>query len=160
MEAEPSYPEGAEFLAGTTIRMDRTCKVRTMRALRTGNVVPRTWEHLGTALSLLDRLASCHWGCAGGDHAAEHLVLRALNSIRAGVGLMLSGFYDEALNVLRSAGEIVNLLSLFQCDEAAFDRWRDADASGRWISLPPGRVRKALEDLGHASLLGKERYGS
>ena len=155
---ESNYPEGADFLEGT-FRMELACTTTTKRAIpQMGNLAPQTWSHLGTCLSLLDRLATCHWECSGGDHTCERLVLRTLNAIRAGISLTRAGFYDEALNTLRGASEIVNLLQLFELDPKSFHRWRQADASERWDLASPGKVRKMLEELGQASLLDKDRY--
>jgi hypothetical protein len=57
-----------------------------------GKAAPQTLEHLGTVLSLLDRLASCHWGCKGGDHVAEYLAGRCCSSARASLRLLRHGY--------------------------------------------------------------------
>ncbi len=44
-----------------------------------GKRAPLIYEKLGTGLSLLLQVASCQWGCRGGDHREENLLRRLAN---------------------------------------------------------------------------------
>ena len=61
---------------------------------------------LDVLLSYLERAAACFGGCQGGDHRAEFLTGRAVSSCQAALLLMTSGYYDDALSMIRSLGEI------------------------------------------------------
>ena len=72
--------------------------------------VCQTMDALGTALSYLDRMASCWWGCRQSTHIEERLVGKVASNARAALHLMRAGYYDEALGLIRQIGETANLL--------------------------------------------------
>jgi len=109
-------PEGSDFLKLVSQQED-ACEARTASALpRLGKLAPACYRNLGTVLSLLDRAASCYWGCRGGDHVVEYIAGRSCSSARAARRLFEFGYYDESLSINRSIGEIANLLLLFNFD--------------------------------------------
>ena len=107
-----------------------------------GEKAPQCIRELGTVLSLLDRLASCFWGCSKGDHVIEYLAGRAGSFARAALRLTRLGFYDEALVLVRSIGEISNLLVLDQ----------------RRKEFDPVKVRIALEKMGKPIPMSRDKY--
>ena len=138
-------PVGAEFLQ-LLEDLENDCLAGTTKRLsELGKVAPQTLEHLGTVLSLLDRLASCHWGCNGGDHIAEYLAGRCCSSSRASFRLIRHGYYDESLALTRSIAETANLLFLFWRQPTSFEQWKKADKSARLREFGPAAVRKRLE---------------
>jgi hypothetical protein len=52
---------------------------------------------LGTSLSVLYQLGTCHGRCRGGDHILESLAGRTNNLGSAAFLLTMNGYYDEAL---------------------------------------------------------------
>lgn len=44
-----------------------------------GERAPRIYREVGTALSLFLQIASCQWGCRGGEHREENLIRRLAN---------------------------------------------------------------------------------
>lgn len=78
---------------------------------------------LGVSLSILYQAATCHRECFGGPHVFESLSGRAYNLACSAYILSCRGFYDEALNLVRSMGEISNLISMSAVDKSALDRW-------------------------------------
>jgi hypothetical protein len=54
--------------------------------------------------------------------------------------------YDEALNLVRSMGEITNLIAMTIVDQNALKRWLNADKNTRIREFAPGKVRKILKD--------------
>jgi hypothetical protein len=124
-----------------------------------GEKAPRTWMQLWTCMAVLDGLSSCRWGCAGGDHVVERLLARVFGSVRAALRLARAGLYDEALNALRTAGEVVNLLTLMQEDPELLSRWRRESPRGRYAMARPTKVIKALKELGReGSSLDADKY--
>jgi hypothetical protein len=116
---------------------------------------------IGTALSLLDRVSSCWWVCPGGgceEHIVQYLAARGCNLGLASLRLTRFGFYDEALGLVRSMGEIANLLALFQLDKAAYEKWRGSDRETRVGKFGPGKVRKRIEALGGLPPMNEETY--
>jgi hypothetical protein len=148
-----------EFLE-TLFRFEADCEEETAQYLpHAGKKAPRTWESLGTGLAVLDGLSSCWWGCQGGDHAVEYLLARVVGSVRARLRLARGGLYDEALNAQRTAGEVMNLLTLFQLDPPALEAWRAASAHERFGLARPTKVIKRLAALGREeSSLNAEKY--
>jgi hypothetical protein len=102
---------------------------------------------LGTLLSLLDRAASCFWGCHGGNHVAEQLACRVCSCARAALRLLLFGLYDESLSITRSIGETANLMLLLTLDQAALAHWGASTPRQRQERFGPDIVRLRLEAL-------------
>ena len=142
----PKIPIGTDFL-DLLRQQERSCEASFDNWLpHAGKKAPQTIETLGTVLSYLDRIASCWWGCDGGDHQQERLVGRAASNARAALLLLRAGYYDEALGVVRQIGELANLLWLFMNSSEAFLEWRNANESVRRRSFRAVRVRERLED--------------
>jgi hypothetical protein len=154
-----SLPRGNDYFE-TLLRLEADCEAATAAYLPGAEEkAPKTWVCLGTNLALLDALSSCHWGCRGGDHVVEYLLGRTVGSIRATLRLARAGLYDESLNALRTAGEIVNLLTLFQSDPALLEHWRTALPRERFQLARPTHVQKRLAAMGREeSSLNSEKY--
>jgi hypothetical protein len=151
-------PEGVDFFA-LTRDLENRCETETdERIPQMGTRAPKCYEQLGTVLSLLDRLSSCWWGCAKGQHIVEYLTGRATSNARAAIRLMKFGFYDEALILARAIGETCNLLMLFTYDRDAMNQWRSAATRTERDAFLPISVRKRLEQLAGRPLILKDRY--
>ena len=152
-------PEGTDFLE-TLRHQEEACEESFDNWLPTaGQKAPQTLDTLGTALSLLDRIASCWWGCEGGDHQRERLLGRADSNSRAIVLLLRMGYYDEALGIVRQLGELVNLLWLFMLSDEALLEWQGADEEERRRRFKPVDVRIRIEDLDAPQPMDQHLYG-
>jgi hypothetical protein len=99
---------------------------------------------LDATLIVLDRTASCTDGCDGGDHALERLLTRS-TSISVGAWTLAErGQYDEAMILIRSLGEMTNLLSLFAANPSEFTRWQNLSYRDRRREFDPAPTRKRL----------------
>ena len=155
----PKIPIGAEFL-DLLRQQERICEASFDSWLpHAGKKAPQTTEALGTVLSYLDRIASCWWGCDGGDHQQERLVGRAASNARATLLLLRAGYYDEALGVVRQIGELANLLWLFMNSDESFLEWRSANEKVRRRSFSAVRVRERLEGIGVLMPMDETLYG-
>ena len=151
-------PVGLDFLR-LLRQQERECEITLDEWLPSaGEKAPKAIEALGTALSYLDRIASCWWGCDGGDHQRERIVGRAVSNTRAALLLLRSGYYDEALGMARQIGEIANLLLLFISDDEAFREWADLGDQERRSSFRPVRVRERLEAVGIGVVMDEGLY--
>ncbi len=103
---------------------------------------------LGESMAALYLAATCHRKCWGGDHILEALAARIYNLACASYSLISVGFYDEALSLVRSIGEIANLLSLSVNDKPKFVDWIKSSKRERIREFSPARVRKLLEKSG------------
>ncbi len=101
---------------------------------------------LGTALSALYQLGTCHGHCRGGDHILESLAGRTNNLGSAAFLLTMNGYYDEALGLIRSIGEIANLLLLFAENPAKYGEWVQATKKARIKNFGPSAVQKLMKD--------------
>lgn len=124
-----------------------------------GEKAPGCYEMMGRCLGLLDAFSSCAWKCSEGDHILERLVGRANNCARGALRLAFMGFYDESLTLIRSVGEIANLLSLFSERRELFDRWKALDERTRRQEFSPIKVRRALEEIGTPIRVSTSAYG-
>jgi hypothetical protein len=61
--------------------------------------------------------------------------------------LLYFGFYDEALGLIRSIGELGNLLLLFNQDRTVYANWRALPDDQRRQQFRPVKVRIALERI-------------
>lgn len=120
----------------------------------------RVLDQLSRCLTRLESWATCTDGCHGGDHLLERLSCRVIGHAAASVRLAFSGHYDEAIALERAVGELANLLSLFSCDAAALEDWKQADDRKRRNAYAPVAVRKRLETLGGITWMDQGTYGS
>jgi hypothetical protein len=155
---DPEIPEGLEFFRRLQAGVVGPCLASTDCFLEGDSRTSRVVDHLGTVLSLLDRLSSCFWGCHHGDHLKEYLLGRACTSTSAGYILVRHGHYDAALGIARDVGEIANLLMLFGADTGAFEQWRSSDDRTRMNKFKPSQVRAALEKLNVPTPVDKGIY--
>ena len=72
--------------------------------------------------------------------------------------LMLRGFYDEALNLIRSVGEIGNLISLSMAEDDVITQWVSADKKTRLREFSPYKVRLKLERAGGVVIAPEDWY--
>jgi hypothetical protein len=100
---------------------------------------------IGTAMSALYQAATCHRKCYGGPHIFEALCGRMYNLAAGTYILALRGFYDESLNLIRSIGEVANLIALSVVDKGALQEWLSSDKKTRLRKFSPSEVRKAIE---------------
>jgi hypothetical protein len=153
------FPEGISFLKSIW-EHETACELATDERLQNlGVKAPACLAEIGTILSLLDRMASCWWGCKKGDHLVEYLCGRVASTGRAALRLMRIGFYDESLILIRSIDEIANLFMLFEQDSSAFAEWKSASREVRKKKFGPVHVRLRLEKLPITSPINEERYG-
>ena len=136
-----------------------TCELETDKLLPSmGEKAPACLEQLGTVLSLLDRMASCWWVCREDDHLIEYLCGRLASTGRAALRLTRLGFYDEALVLCRSIGEITNLLHLFEQDRRTFEEWKTSSREDRLREFSPVKIRLRLQGLQASPAISQERY--
>lgn len=160
-KSEVAAPEGLEFFEFIWQQEDACQKLTDDQLPQFGTKATDCFSSLGTALSLLDRVSSCWWNCPGGkykEHTIQYIAGRGCNLARAAVRLTRFGFYDEALGLVRSMGEIANLLILFDADEKVLQEWRDADSDTRWIKFRPKKVQRRLGGLGKICPMGETKY--
>lgn len=102
-------------------------------------------EMLGTALNILYQTGTCHRKCFGGAHVLESLSGRSYNLACSSYILICRGFYDEAMNLVRSIGEIANLVALSVVDKESLRNWLESDTRTRIKNFSPAKVRVLLE---------------
>jgi hypothetical protein len=113
---------------------------------------------LGTSLTVLFEAATCHRKCWGGGHKMEFMAGRVYNLACAAYSLVCIAYYDEALNLTRSLGEIANLVALFHMDDSAFEKWVKMPNDARREAFGPGKVRKRLKSEGGLLLMDDAKY--
>ena len=158
-DRDKAIPEGLSFLRLVWEQEDGHEAETDTQIPTLGKKASAHLEHLGTVLSLLDRMASCWWVCRGGGHQIEYLCARAESNAYAAVRLLRFGFYDESLLLSRAIGETANLLQLFHEDANALKLWKESSRRDRMREFKPVNVRLKLEDLQTRAVINMQRYG-
>lgn len=150
---------GPRFLKATE-KGARACEKETNKMIpKMGKRAPVCYEVLGRLLAQADIIGSCFFGCPGNvreGHTIQYLCARSSSFGRGALQLAKMGFYDEALTLVRSLGEIANLLSLFFFDKTSLEKWKKSDRQYRHEHFGPGKVRKRL---GKDLPMDGKRYG-
>jgi hypothetical protein len=102
-------------------------------------------ELFGVCMCALYQASTCHRKCHGGGHLLESLVGRAYNLCAAAYSLILTGYYDEALSLVRSVIEIYNLVLLSVVNKNAIREWIESDKRTRLKKFGPAKVREMLK---------------
>ena len=105
-------------------------------------------EIIGIAMCVFYQAATCFRKCSGGPHILEALIGRAYNLSCSAYILIVRGFYDEGLNLIRSLGEIANLLMLTSGQGPEAQEWLESDKKDRLKNFGPSAVRKRLKHSG------------
>ena len=147
MDTNQNVPLGGEFLK-VVQDQERRCEEQFNAWLPNAGIkAPKTVDALGTALSYLDRLASCWWGCNEGDHKDVYLVGRVASNARAAFQLLRTGYYDEVFSLIRQIGVFANLICLFVQSEEKYARWKEASEKERGNHFALAQVIRRLENL-------------
>ena len=102
---------------------------------------------IGTAMNVIYQAATCHRKCQGGAHTFERLLGRAYNLGCGSYNLTVFGLYDEALSLIRSLGEIANLVMLSAVDGPKIKEWPHASREERLNKFSPVKIRRMLEAM-------------
>jgi hypothetical protein len=128
-----------------------------------GRKASQCYESLGQLLFHAECIGCCVYNCVGGgesDHAVPYLVAKVSSFGRAALRLTMMGFYDEALIIVRSIGEITNLFSLFNLDPKSIEEWKKSDRAYRRTHFSPSKVRHRIESLGGTPMISSSKYAS
>ena len=159
VEGRPDVPLGGDFLR-VVKDQERRCEETFDKWIPTAGVMaPQTMEALGTALSYLDRIATCWWGCRQGPHVEERMIGRVASNARVALLGMRSGYYDEVLGLIRQIGETANLLCLFKQSPELHEKWNVASEEELRNDFIPVQVRMSLEKLPLPLPMDRDTYG-
>lgn len=153
-ERKPDIPNGLKHIA-LLERIGQMTMAQTAPLIKKAEL-----ECMGISLNILYQAATCHRQCHGGGHMLERLCGRAYNLGCAAFHLLMLGFYDEALGLIRGIGELSNIVILAAIDPTAIQEWINADAKTLKKKFKPADVRKLLEDRNSELMYAtKEWYG-
>jgi len=99
-------------------------------------------------MNVLYQAATCHRKCHGGQHTFERLLGRAYNLSCGAYHLTIFGLYDEALSLIRSLGEIANLVMLSALDGPKIKEWLHASREERLRNFSPVKIRRMVRNKG------------
>jgi hypothetical protein len=154
---------GRKMLRGIGKIEDRCEKATETHIPKMGKKAPLCYEYIGQLIAYSDMIGSCAYGCPGGaekEHTLWYLAARMSSFGRAALRLMKMGFYDEALVIVRSMGELTNLFALFFSSPESIEEWKELDRSYRLANLTPGRIRKRIEMLGSTPFITAAKYAA
>ena len=137
------------------------CREETLSVLpRLGQKAPACAQALDELLRVLEAVACCYWGCPGKDepHQIQRIVGRCSSNALAGVELIASGHYDEALGLARNVGEAANLFWLFTLSAGDLKEWKTLQDQDRWNRFRPAKVRQKIEARNVPVPIDVQRY--
>jgi len=105
-------------------------------------------HHLQAVHDALDHLVALQQAdSAPGDdtHTAQLFAIRLFNIGASANKLGMSGYYQQAFQLLRDSLELVNLLDLFSANRSKIAEWRLADNKTLKKLFGPAAVRAALD---------------
>ena len=158
MLLEEEIVRASEYLRAIRAKQDKCERATEERAPEINRTLPAAIDQTAQTLMLLEQYGSCHWGCHGGDHLIERFAARATSYCLASIRLLWMGHYDEAYSLLRTVGELANLLFLFASDRSQMTRWRDADEGQRRNDFGAAGVRAILASLQLPAILNRRRF--
>ena len=154
-----SLPTGKEYIdfifSKDSLKEDKTL---TLFKNDIENKSFQTYETVGDLMGILYKLSTCGYGCRGGSHTIEYISGRAYNLSISALKLLRIGFYDEALSLIRSISEIINLFCLFRIDTSSYEDWLKCSTKDRIYKYTPSKVRKKLTDLNVTAPVSFEYY--
>jgi hypothetical protein len=102
---------------------------------------------LDSPMLITYKVATCEDGkrCRKGDHIIESLAARAYNLTLSATLLSAVGLYDEALNSVRSLGELANVLAYLSLYPDDYPNWVLANKKTRLSQYSPSAIRAAIE---------------
>jgi hypothetical protein len=157
-------PKSGTRILTAVAKLENRCERRTEEAVpKMGKKAPLCYEYVGHLITYAELIGTCHYGCPGKSeeaHAIWYLAARGSSFGRAALRLARMGFYDEALIVVRSLGEIANLFCLFDLAPESMEEWRTSDRQYRLDKLSPSKIRKRIDALGLTPLITAERYAA
>jgi hypothetical protein len=124
---------------------ENACAETTRSHLESQNELLLARSQYDELFKQLYHFSCCHWGCHGKEHIFERLAGKCVNNLSLSYRAIEYGYYDEALSLVRSVGEIANLLNLFWRENSHIRLWLDADERTRIRKYGPAAVRKLLE---------------
>jgi hypothetical protein len=101
----------------------------------------------------------CNWGCHGKEHVFEYLAGRVVSNLASAWQLAETGYYDESLSLVRSVGEIANLLNLLWRDDQEIRTWLDSEEREHRKRYAPAAVRARLRKLRCLVPFDDDHYG-
>jgi hypothetical protein len=153
--------KGKKFLELTDEGAD-ACEKMTKKLLpKMGKKAPVCLELLGRLLAQADIMGCCFFECPGNTreaHTIQYLCARSSSFGRGALRLATMGFYDEALTLVRSLGEIANLMALFVVEKTSLDEWKASNRGYRRAHFSPAKVRDKLQKLSQGMPMDGERY--
>jgi hypothetical protein len=149
----PEIPSGLDHLQMID-RLQAIIKEQTSQA----DANSQEKKLIGTSLCTLYESATCNRKCHGGPHVLEALCGRTYNLGVSAYLLIERGFYDEALNLVRSIGEAGNIISLSVADKTALKEWLECDRPTRLHRFSPKHVRDAITDKGGVLIADEDWY--
>lgn len=140
--------------------LERKCEVATSAYIsKYATPYEASWCRYDELFRHLYLFSCCHWGCHGKEHVLEHLAGKTVTNASVATRAMFHGYYDESLALIRSIGEIANLVNLFWSDSAKIRQWIDSDERTRRTRFTPSSIRKMLEKSGKMIPFEEDHYG-
>jgi len=154
MDSNDIFSSGLKYIENY-LNYEEANKLDIKKLLGTDSI---QYEMLSFSMMALCQMSTCYPKCRGTDHRIEAIVGRAHNCCTAALLLTSNGYYDEALNLIRSAAEISNLLMMFKSLDGSYNKWVKSSRAERINKFSPGKVRNVLDNHKIPIIIDQKMY--
>lgn len=135
------------FFPDNLLRLHQGEEVLRGEAIRRVEADPKLTLHIHTVERVMDMLDIFRQHSTADEDlkVIQMLSLRLFNAFASSTKLMLAGYYQNSVLVMRDILETVFLLDFFRTNKTAIEQWRVADKQARLKDFRPIKVREALD---------------
>jgi hypothetical protein len=134
---------------------EERCRARSLEFIEQNQALAEHLAFIHDAMYVLVHFGREHRHHDTDEFTMQLLGVRMLNTVASALKLVLSGYHQPALQLLRDLQETVNLLDYFLIEPGKIAEWRVADDKGQ-KAFNPVKIRLALEKHSHAAGAGRD----
>lgn len=140
-------------------RHEEEIRAKSLAAIASSATLSDHLQAIHDALDHLVALQQANSAPADDTHTVQLFAIRLFNTGGSANKLGLSGYYQQAFQLLRDSLELVNLLDLFRASPTKITEWRLADNRHLKKHFGPAAVRTALDEFSEykGQKAGRER---
>lgn len=138
----PAFPENFDLLAGG----EEEIRLKSRAHIVSSSDLTLHARMIERAMSMLDHTAKRRPHSDEDDLVLQMLAARLFNSGASAMKLLMTGYYQSAVMIMRDTLETTFLLDYFRSNHDQIAVWRTCDEKQRIKQFGAGKIRNALDD--------------
>lgn len=147
----PSFPDNLESLH----KEEERIRAESLRLISSDATLLEHLEMIHASLETIYAFTKAHDKPTDDELTIQWLGIRLFNTCASSLKLMLAGYYQSSVMLLRDLLETGFLIDYFGIDRTKIREWRQSTEKQRTEKFSPIKVREALDK--HDNVTGKER---